>query len=155
MDPTPTPTPTPTAASTLAHSDKGFLRKAAKAGMKEIDVSQAVMDHLSNPQARSFAQQMITDHTAANNGLMALAQQKGVEIPATDDSSLINDWTKKTDNVDRAYIKEMVSDHEEAVKLFEKASKSSDPDVAAFAQKTLPTLQHHLSMAQDLKSTIN
>jgi putative membrane protein len=151
--PTTTPTPTATAAptSTVAHSDRSFMRKAANAGAKEIAVSQAVMDHLSNAQAKTFAQQMITDHTQANTELMSLAQQKGVELPAKDDSSLAEDWSKKTGNVDREYAKEMVSDHEEAVKLFEKGSKSEDPDVAAFAQKTLPTLQHHLMMAQELK----
>ena len=42
----------------------------------------------------------------------------------------------------------------EAVKLFEKASKSDDAEVAAWAQKTLPTLQHHLMMAKDLKKTL-
>jgi putative membrane protein len=155
----PTPTPTPTSAtapeSTLSHGDKAFIKKAAKAGMKEITVSQAVMDNLSNPQLKAFAQQMVTDHMAANTELMALAQQKGVEVPAKDESALSTDWSKKTGDIDRKYVKEMVSDHEEAVKLFEKASKSSEPDVAAFAQKTLPTLQHHLSMAQDLKSTVN
>jgi hypothetical protein len=36
------------------------------------------------------------------------------------------------------------------VKLFEKAAKSNDSDIAAFAQKMLPTLQHHLAVAEDL-----
>jgi putative membrane protein len=151
--PSPTPTAAPTAAPTpaVAHGDRSFMRKAAKAGAKEIAISQAVMNHLSSPQSKAFAQQMITDHTAANTELMALAQQKGVEIPAKDDTSLSDEWSKKIDNVDRDYANVMVADHEEAVKLFEKASKSSDPDVAAFAQKTLPTLQHHLMMAQEMK----
>ena len=48
----------------------------------------------------------------------------------------------------------MKSDHEDAVKLFEKASKSDDLEVAAFAQKTLPALLHHLEMAKDLKKTV-
>jgi len=44
-----------------------------------------------------------------------------------------------------------VSDHEEAVALFQKeASSGTDPDLKAFAQKTLPTLQEHLKMAQAL-----
>jgi putative membrane protein len=129
------------------------MKKAANAGAKEIAVSQAVMGHLSNAQAKVLAQQMITDHTAIAMDLMALAQQKGVQLPAKDTSSLTGDWSARTDGVDSAYANEMVSDHEGAVKLFEKASKSSDPDVAAFAQKTLPILQHHLMMAQDLKKT--
>jgi len=47
----------------------------------------------------------------------------------------------------------MVKDHEEAVALFEKESKSgSDADLKSFAGKTLPTLQDHLKMAKALPS---
>jgi putative membrane protein len=162
VPPTPTPTPTDMPPSnmpdkdnpSLAHHDKAFLKKAAKSGMAEVAISEAVMDHLSNAQLKSFAQMMVTDHTAANNELASLAASKGVMLPPQD-PDLVTDWSKKTDDVDSTYVKKMVSDHEDAVKLFEKASKSSDPDIAAFAQKTLPTLQHHLEMAQDLKKTVN
>jgi putative membrane protein len=151
--PSPTPTPTPETGK-VSHHDKEFLKKAAKSGMAEIAISQAVIDHLSNADLKAFAQQMVTDHTAANNELASLAATKGVMLPPQD-PDLITDWSKKTDDVDRTYVKKMVSDHESAVKLFEKASKSSDADIAAFAQKTLPTLQHHLMMARDLAKTIN
>jgi len=132
-----------------------FMKRAAGAGMKEITISQAVMDHLSNAQLKILAETMVTDHAAIKTDLVALAQKKGVELPAKDQSALTDEWSKKTDDVDRAYVKQMVSDHEGAVKLFEKASKSADQDVAAFAQKTLPIVQHHLMMAQDLKKTID
>jgi putative membrane protein len=156
MDPTPTPTqPSPdNSKSALSHHDRAFLSKAAKAGMKEIAVSQAVMDHLSSPQLKQFAQTMVTDHSAANTELMTLAASKNFELPPQD-PAIMDEWSKKTGDIDRKYVKEMVSDHEDAVKLFEKASKSEDPDIAAFAQKTLPTLQHHLMMAQDLKTSID
>ena len=49
--------------------------------MKEVAVSQAVMGSLTNPQVRDFATSMVTDHTAANNELMALAASKGVVEP--------------------------------------------------------------------------
>jgi putative membrane protein len=157
VEPTPTPNPTTLPANGpaetgLSHKDKAFLKKAAKGGMKEVAVSQAVMDHLSNPQVRTFAQQMITDHTAANTELATLAASKGVELPVLD-PDVASDWSKKTDSVDTKYVKEMLSDHEDTVKLFEKAAESKDADIAAFAQKTLPTLQHHLQMVQDLAKT--
>ena len=45
-----------------------------------------------------------------------------------------------------------VGAHEDAVKLFEKASNDvKDPDVKQFAIQTLPTLQQHLQMAKTLK----
>ena len=122
--------------------------------MKEVAVSQAVMDHLANPQVKSLAEKMIADHSAANTELAALAGSKGVELPAQD-PDVYTSWSKKTDDVDKKYVKEMVSDHEDAVKLFKKGSESKDPEIAAFAQKTLPTLEHHLEMVQDLNKSIN
>jgi putative membrane protein len=138
----------------LSHHDRAFLKKAVGGGMKEIDISRAVMDRLTNSQAKDLAKMMVTDHTAANEALAALAAQKGVKLPA-DDVSVSDDWSKKTGDIDGLYAKEMVADHLGAVKLFENASKSDDPDIAAFAQKTLPTLQHHLMMAQDLAKTVD
>jgi putative membrane protein len=154
--PTPTITPDqpPAASGGLAHHDHAFIMKAAKAGNKEIAVSQAVMDKLTNPQVKNFAQTMITDHTSIGAELATIAASKNVQLPAPD-TSIGDDWSKKTGDIDRTYVKEMVSDHEGAVKLFEKESKSSDADLAAFAQKTLPTLQHHLMMAEDLAKAID
>jgi putative membrane protein len=158
--PAPTPTVTPDqpppneADGSLKHHDRVFMTKAAMAGAKEIAVSQAVMDKLASTQLRDFAQMMITDHTAAAAELSTLAASKNFQLPPAD-SSIADTWSKKTGDVDSKYIKEMVSDHEDAVKVFEKATKSGDADVAAFAQKTLPTLQHHLMMAQELAKTTN
>jgi putative membrane protein len=141
----------------LSHSDHAFFEKAAKSGMKEVTVSQTAMANLMNPQVKSFAQMMVTDHSSGNTELMALAASKGVMLPASDkaDTKLEQKWSKKVKNADEEYMEEMVSDHKETVELFEKASKSQDSEVAAFAQKMLPTLQHHLSMAQDLKKTVH
>jgi putative membrane protein len=161
VTPTPTMTPdTPTSDSTkddgtgLSHHDRGFLKKAARAGMKEVIVSQAVMDNLANPKVKELAQMMIADHTVNNTELMSLASSKSVPLPPQD-TSIADEWSKKTGDVDAQYVKEMVSDHKAAVELFEKASKSNNPDIAAFASKTLPTLQHHLSMAEALDQPAN
>ncbi|SPE57086.1 hypothetical protein SBV1_2630002 [Verrucomicrobia bacterium] len=54
---------------------------------------------------------------------------------------------------DKAYAKDMVKDHKKDVKEFESAAKDlSDPDLRAWAQKTLPVLQEHLRMAQDMET---
>ena len=60
------------------------------------------------------------------------------------------------DQFDRAYLSDMVSDHTQAVGEFETASQSlSDPDLKKFAEKTLPTLQKHSKMAQELNDKYN
>jgi len=51
---------------------------------------------------------------------------------------------------DREYMKGQLSDHEEAVTLFENESKNgSDNDLKDWAGKTLPTIKHHLEMVRD------
>jgi putative membrane protein len=52
-------------------------------------------------------------------------------------------------------MSDMVRDHEKAVKEFERESTSGkDPDLKAFAAKTLPTLQDHLKMAKETQSKL-
>jgi putative membrane protein len=143
------------AAANLSRSDRNFFEKAAKSGMKEVAVSRSTLDRLVNPQVKHFAQMMVDDHSKANAELMALAQKKGVTLPPKDDMKLMEKWSKKTDEVDEDYMEEMVDDHQEAVELFEEASKSEDAEIAAFANKTLPTLRQHLTMAKDLKKAVD
>jgi len=143
------------AAANLSRSDRNFFEKAAKSGMKEVAVSRSTLDRLVNPQVKHFAQMMVDDHSKANAELMALAQKKGVTLPPKDDMKLMEKWSKKTDEVDEDYMEEMVDDHQEAVELFEEASKSEDAEIAAFANKTLPTLRQHLTVAKDLKKAVD
>lgn len=139
----------------LKRADRNFFEKAAKSGMKEVAVSRAVSTRLMNPQVKQFADMMVSDHTNANAKLRELAQRKGVMLPVVDEMKLMDKWSKQDDDLDEDYMEEMVSDHKDAVELFEKATKSEDPDIAAFAMETLPKLQRHLQMARDLEKMLD
>jgi putative membrane protein len=53
---------------------------------------------------------------------------------------------------DKEYADAMVKDHETDAAEFEKASKTAqDPDLKAWAAKTLPFIQDHLKMAKEMK----
>jgi putative membrane protein len=57
---------------------------------------------------------------------------------------------------DREYMKLQVADHDKAVALFEKQSKSGkDAELKAFAARTLPTLKEHQQMARQIHARIN
>jgi putative membrane protein len=133
----------------VSRRDRVFLEKAAKSGLKEVAVSQAVTSNLTTPAARDFAAMMVKDHTAVNNELKQLAARKAVILPPEDKADKFAEkWSEKSKNTDKDYLKEMISDHKDAVELLEKGSKSADPDIAAFAQKNLPAFQKHLDMAK-------
>jgi putative membrane protein len=140
-------------------SDKKFIEDAAKLGNGEVELSQLAATHSQNGDVTSFAKTMIDDHTKANNELMELARNKGIEMPADDAHAKNKDLEKMNglqgEKFDNKYVKKMVSDHKDAVKLFEKESKDgNDTDLRNFASQTLPTLQHHLGMAQQLEKDL-
>ena len=144
-------------ASSLSSEDKEFISQAAQNGHAELDTSKLAMEKASDPKVKEFAKMMIEDHTKANEELKALASSKGVEAP--DDPSLLQRGKSKLmlstadgADFDRRYAESMgVDAHKETIELFEKAAGSAeDADVKAFAKKTLPKLQEHLKMAQEL-----
>jgi putative membrane protein len=142
-------------AQTVKRGDRDFVEKAAKSGMEEVDISRIAAERTSNSSVKSFAQMMVSDHSAANEKLTSLATGKAIKLPAQD-TSVSGKWAKRdSKDFDQEYVDKMVSDHKEAVDLFQKeADKGTDPELQAFARDTLPKLQHHLEMAMDLKRTV-
>ena len=56
---------------------------------------------------------------------------------------------------DRAYMHEMVEDHDTDVKKFrQEAEHANDADLKAFAQKTLPVLEQHQKLAHDINKSL-
>lgn len=133
-------------------SDQDFFTKASSDGAAEVQLGQLAVQKASSPQTRDLAQQLVKDHTAANKQLAALADRKHANVVLQPQPSDLMDKLQSLSgsDFDKAYASAMVGGHQKAIALFDSASHSSDPDVAAFAGKTLPTLKHHLQMAQKL-----
>ena len=146
---------TATAATQMSTDDQNFMQKAATGGLAEVSLGQQVSPAAKNADAKSFADKMVTDHGKANDELKQLASTKGVSLP-TDTDQEHKDAAQKVmsaKNVDKAYMDEMVKDHDKDVKEFEDASKSEkDADLKAWIDKTLPVLKEHQKMAHDIKS---
>jgi len=140
-------------------TDNEFLTKAFTAGHKEIQLSKLADRHSRNDQVKSFAQQMIDDHTKANQQLAEQLKSRKIAIVAGTEKDLrdASDRLGKLDGdaFDRAYIETMVQDHKEAVALFDNQVKNGkDLDVTKFAKNTLPTIKGHLQHAQKLASSV-
>jgi len=131
-----------------------FVKQAAQDGMTEVQLGKLAVQKSQDAKVREFANRMVADHSQANRDLASLAKSKNLDVPASLDSehqSIVQTLTEKSGAAfDAAYSEHMKADHSEAIALFEGASTSSDKDLAAFAQKTLPTLQEHKKMADQL-----
>ncbi|MBV8600200.1 MAG: DUF4142 domain-containing protein [Candidatus Eremiobacteraeota bacterium] len=137
-------------------SDQDFINQAMAAGIAEVREGQLALQKSHNAAIRAFANQMIADHAAGNTQLAAIADQKGLKYPTTVDAqeaaSLSHLRSLSGTAFDRAYAQEQVPDHQQAIALFQKETGDSggDLDIRATAGNLLPTLQHHLQMAQAL-----
>jgi putative membrane protein len=105
----------------------------------------------SSPTTQAADQQSSTDTSASAQRHARVDVNTGETMK---DQEAMNKLSGLSgDAFDREYVKMMVKDHEKDVKEFEKAStKAQDPDVRAFAAKTLPTLRDHLQQVRDIQS---
>src|ERR1700742_1283957 len=132
-----------------------FIKEAATSDMLEIAAAKVAQEK-GNADEKKFAEQMITDHTKTSAELKGMVPS---DIQSAIPSSLDHPSQKKLDKLrdtkpdDFAgeYDPMQVSAHKDAVSLFERYAKGGeDPKLKDWAAKTLPTLQHHLEMAQTL-----
>ena len=137
----------------LSPGDTQFVQDASQAGATEIAASKLALTNSSSPQVRKFAQQMIADHTKLARSLDVVATEKGLGAAPGADSALVGKLQGlKGDDFDKAYIDEVaVGGHQKAVELFQKESENgADPQLKGAASRALPTIRHHLAMAQQL-----
>jgi putative membrane protein len=142
-------------ASLLAaeNPDATFYKKAAEGGMAEVELGKLVQDKSPTSSVKEFGGMMITDHSAANDKLKAIAERKNIKLPTSPSVSQMATKTKlevlSGTTFDKSYIKGMVKDHQEDIKEFQtEASQGQDPDAKAYAAATLPTLKAHLKKIQ-------
>ncbi len=143
--------------SKLGASDLKFVKEAAVGGMEEVQLGQLAAQKASDPEVKNFGQHMVDDHSKANTQLMQLASQKGLTPPTTLSADKQKDMDKLNSlsgaAFDKAYIDMMLKDHKKDVAEFQKQARNGkDADLKSFAATTLPTLQNHLKMVQDIHS---
>jgi predicted outer membrane protein len=133
-----------------------FAATAAQDGMVEVALAGMALQKSHNDQVRQFAQKVVEDYAQSNGDLYTIVKCEGLVLPTGLDAkhtALVNSFNARSGiGFDRTYLKHMVKRHSESEPLFEAASRSNDPDVAAFARKGLSTLQEHQLLAGNLRN---
>jgi putative membrane protein len=148
-----------TVSSATATSPSEFAEDAAHAGMAEVELGKLASSKAKDAEVKKFGQMMVTDHTKANAELKALAGTKKWTLPADagPHKETVDELGKLSgEEFDRAYVDQMVEDHEADVEAFEEQANSSpDAELKAFAAKTLPTLKKHLEHIKAIQARLN
>lgn len=141
----------PLAALAGENPDESFYKKAAAAGMAEVEAGQMAQAKGSSQAVKDFGAMMVKDHSAANEKLAKIAMTKNVDLPKG--PGIMNEaMAKKTDmksgdSFDKDYIKGQVKAHKDTIDLFQKEiDTGKDPEAQAFAKATLPKVKAHLAV---------
>ena len=141
----------------IAPSTQDFVTQAAISDMAEIESSKLAATK-TDGKTKAFAEKMIKDHTETSIELKGLVT--GGKVKATLPTEMDAAHKSKVDKLKglsgasfaKEYDDMQVAAHKDAVSLFERYAKSGEnAELKAFAAKTLPHLQMHLKMAEDLK----
>lgn len=145
------------AGTALSKKDQEIVVGMARANMAEIAAAKIALTNAEGAEVKSFAQKMIDDHTQALNDVTALAQKKGLTLPAELDAkhkSMGEKLSKlKGGTFDKLYMRQAgVADHKQVrARLKKDLAQAQDPEVKALAAKMLPTVEQHLETAKSHK----
>jgi putative membrane protein len=150
---------TAASAQTLDQQDADFAKEAAIGGRFEVDMGKTAESKGKNQAVKDFGKHMVDDHGKANDKLTAVAKDLKLTLPSALDQKhkdTVDRLSKLSgDQFDREYIAEMVKDHQEDATQFQKEiSAGKNAQLKTFATETLPTIQQHLKMAQDIQSKL-
>jgi putative membrane protein len=138
--------------------DQDFMTRAASAGMFEVESSRLALSRPTGSDITELAQEIIRDHSQANDKLRQLADSKGVDLP---EEMLPEHRTRleqlqqaQGDQFDQTYEQVQLQAHREAIELFQRCAQyCQDNEVRDYAATTLPALQAHLRHTQEAQAT--
>jgi putative membrane protein len=150
-----TPAGGQTSPTSLSSRDRTFVMQAGQLSMMEVELGRLAVQRGSSAGVKKYGQEMVEDHTRANQELMQLAMQKKVELPtemSTPNTALIDRLSGLSGrSFDTAYKQAMIDSHNQAIALFKAQSQQGqDPELKAWATQKLPKLQAHLEMVNQM-----
>ena len=146
-------TPIPPAAS-------DFALMAAQSDEYEIQAGRTAAVQATDPRVRSFAEEMINEHTRTSQTMREAMASSGLQPPppalSSDQARLLSALQSlRGAEFDRTYARQQVLAHDVALAVAQSyAGAGSDPNLRRAAQTAVPLIQHHLDMAQKLRAAL-
>jgi len=148
-----------------ALTDANILAIATASHQAEIDAAKLALEKSSNPDVKKFAEQMVTDHSAALAKATALAAKLAVAPEENDDvTALKKDAAATADRLkalsgaefDKAYISAQVKDHQGVLDALDKKliPGAKNADLKKYLQELRPAVSTHLQHAKTLQKKL-
>jgi putative membrane protein len=130
-----------------------FIQEAVQGDIAEVDVGKLAQEKGQSANVKEFGAMLVKDHGAHKAKAEEVANELGVKSPTGSSMSEKATYAKlkvlSGSSFDSAFAKAMVKGHKEHIKAYQKEASKNDP-AGKLAKETLPTLQHHLQVAEQL-----
>jgi len=138
------------------------LRQLHAANQDEIENGKIAVDRAVSAEIKKFANEMVTDHTNADEKLTDLAKRTNIDLnmaprdPLQSAMSSAKDAHKRTlralsgAQFESAYLAPQVDDHELVLQLIDEGQKAGSSDVKKLLDEIKPTVEAHRDHAKNL-----
>ena len=137
-------------------SARMFVFHASAEGVAEIELAKLALQKSTRGDIKYFAETIISNYTKLNSDIAGFARQKKLKISTdaelSDRAKAFVLRQREGDYFDDAFVDNQIKAHKKAIRLYRKASKSKDADLARFASSKLPILEMHLLQAEQIKN---
>jgi putative membrane protein len=136
-------------------SDASFLQQAVHSESTEAQIGQLAVTKSSSDGVQKLGQMLIDDHAASGREATRLANTLQISLPVN--STVDQEATYRAlaglsgDAFDNAFVDAVIRNSEASIADYRAQAKSSNGEVATYADNTLPLLEKHLRMARFLK----
>jgi putative membrane protein len=142
-----------------SQTEQQFVSQVAAENLMEVRLGQAAQQRATNPSVKQFAQRMIIDHTSMQKQWMAAAKKNGIDFKAEMSARHLQQAeqlrTLTGAAFDQTYMGLMVQNHQENVSTFQSQRNAGySTDIRQLIEAGLPTLQTHLSSAQQINTQV-
>jgi putative membrane protein len=141
----------------LAKADVAFIQKAVVYNFIEVQAAQAALRRNLTAEERAYAEELVRQHSQANQELAALARQKRVEIatnlPSDRQEEIIELEGYQGTDFNERFLEERIDRHQQALRYLEDArDHSADADVRTYAGSGMIAVKRHLETAKQLEA---
>lgn len=149
------------ALSEMSKADTQRFRDLARASLAEIEAGKLARERAGMHAVKDFAKDMVEDHGRMLDQQRSLAKKEKVTLPREPGKAQQDAMKKLRDQArgpefDRAFMAQMVKDHQAALRLARDTAKNAkDPQLKAAAEKAVPEIRKHLQVAQQLHAQLS
>lgn len=149
---------------TLKLGPSEALSRIHAINQEEISAGKLAREKALSPEIKKFGDQLVQDHTRADQRLQELAKAENIDVTsaATQSMAGAKQAMKKTSTLgqlkmlsgarfDRAFVKAMEKGHTDAIHLL-KSMDTSNSKVQSLIKSMMPELKAHRKTAENLKS---